>query len=911
MQVPKYIIVKNATGQTVAFLSPESDGLKDCYVDYRLNGESTLEFKLPAINEKIQEITPECTIWVNGKVYSLLKDDAIDVIRDEHGKLWFQVQAHERWIELDYQYPEPYITNDPTTPQPADLAVIIVGGGTDLSGGRFQVGTAVHALYAVLNGSGWSVGIVDVEGIRDLEMEKVSRLELIKAIQEKWGGYLVFDSVNKVVHLRDNGKWQNYTGFQIRYAKNLKHITRTQSNRIITKLYPFGHDDLDIAAVNGGKKYITNFSYTSRECIGIYRNPDIYDQQELLEKATAELELMCRPRYLYRVKIADLRTLPEYNHEDFSVGDYADVIDPDISPNGSRVRILRHRYNVFQPWDCELELGDPQERFVEQLKASFKTSGFIQKTFDSKGKISGYNLVDASVIRQKIANAAIDASKINVGLIFLSDDIWTDNSPAPGYVSWNQHKVYWNGNEYVITAGNTNLKYIYWDNQATSYSASATLPDLTDAGFIIAVNNGGLHELVWNQSIAKKLVGNEMIEEFAIDTSKLADAAVTTAKLANAAVDVNKLADLAVTASKIADGSITTPKLGDAAITAQKIAEQAVTGTKIATAAIGTAHIQNGAITNAHIVNGAIDTAKIADAAITSAKIANAAVGSAAIASAAIGTAHIADGAITNAKIGNAAISEAKIQDGAISTAKIANAAITSAKIANAAVGSAAIANAAIGSAHIGNGVIHTAHIADAAITNAKIGEISANKITSGLLRGIQVQQIASNGTVLADFYKDNNGGKLTLYDNDGEWNVRLGCEGVGGDNVGGTLVLYNNSQYKQRAALAIDGNNDSGILQLYNTNGIGVVGLYAGPTPSLMIRNPSTGIPMTVLTLEYGLINGATIATQVWARSNFAPIVHDHNSVYAAKDHTHWQYVTATDLLSVMQDHIARYHSS
>ena len=108
------------------------------------------------------------------------------------------------------------------------------------------------------------------------------------------------------------------------------------------------------------------------------------------------------------------------------------------------------------------------------------------------------------------------------------------------------------------------------------------------------------------------------------------------------------------------------------------------------------------------------------------------------------------------------------------------------------------IARQFIGSVFIADAAIKTAHIADAAITNAKIGEISANKITSGLLRGIQVQQIASNGTVLADFYKDTNGGKLTLYDNDGDWNVRLGCEGVGGDNVGGTLILYNKSQDKQ-----------------------------------------------------------------------------------------------------------------
>jgi hypothetical protein len=310
MQIPKYIIVKHNGKKT--YLSPQADGLKECYLDARLNGESTLEFLLPATSPKLSALTPECEIHAGGRVYTLLKDEAIDTVRDENNKLWTKVMAVERWAELGTQYPEPYICNDPTISNPADLTAIIVGGGTDLSGGLYPVGSAAHALYAVLDGSGWTLGTVDVPGIHDIEMEKVSRLTLIKEIQNKWGGYLVWDSENKIVSLRYGNTWQPYTGFQIRYAKNLKHITRTQSNRIVTKLYAFGHDDLDIASVNNGKKYITNFSYTDKEYTAIYKNQDIYDAQELKDKATIELEFNCKPRHLYKVKIADLRTLPEY-----------------------------------------------------------------------------------------------------------------------------------------------------------------------------------------------------------------------------------------------------------------------------------------------------------------------------------------------------------------------------------------------------------------------------------------------------------------------------------------------------------------------------------------------------------------------------------------------------------------------
>jgi phage minor structural protein len=415
--IPKYIEVKTAAGQRAAFLSPKADGLKDCYPDCRLNGESTLEFLLPANSPKIAELTPECQIWAGGRIYSLLRDEAVDTVRDENNKLWAKFMAVERWAELDTQYIEPYISNDPIIPTPNDLEVIIVSGGSDLSGGRYTVGSAAHALYAILQGSGWSVGTVDVTtGVRDLQTEKISRLQLIKEIQNKWGGFLVWDSVNKIVHLRNANTWQNYTGFQIRYKKNLQHITRTQSNKIITKLYAFGHDGLlDIASVNGGLKYITNYSYTSRTYVGIYKNQDVYYQNELLEKATAELALICRPRYLYKTKMVDLRTLPEYSHEDFAVGDMADVIDPDVAPESPRVRIIRHKYNIFQPWNCEVEIGDPQERLIEKLKASFGTTGFVDGKYNGNGQSSGRSIEDLTITNAKIKD--LSADKITAGTI--------------------------------------------------------------------------------------------------------------------------------------------------------------------------------------------------------------------------------------------------------------------------------------------------------------------------------------------------------------------------------------------------------------------------------------------------------------------------------------------------------------
>lgn len=551
MQIPKHIEVKDVNGKRTAFLSPKSDGSKECWVDTRLNGESTLEFMLPANSGKIEELTPECEIWAGGRVYTLLKDEAVDTIMEENGSLWTKFMAIERWAELDNQFIEPYLSNDPNIPVPADLAVIIVGGGENLSGGVYPTGSAVHAMYAVLQGSGWSLGTVDVLGIHDLEMEKVSRLQLIKEIQKIWGGYLVWDSINKVVHLRSGDFWQNYTGFQIRYAKNLKHITRTQSNRIITKLYCFGKDDLDIASVNDGKKYLVNTSYTPIEYVGIYRNPDIEDAEELKEKGEAELALMCRPRYNYQLKAVDLRTLPEYNHEDFDIGDMADVINSRLKIK-ENVRIIRHKYNIFQPWKCEIDMGDPLERLVEQLKTSFNTAGFINNTFNSSGYMSGGRLVDLSITYKQLGMASVTTQAI-----------------AP--LAVNTEKL-------------ANLAV----EAAKLAESSVTSTKIANAA-------------VGSAAIAQAAIGTAHIGTGVIVTAHIGDLQVVRAKIADAAINDAKIENLAVTSGKIRDLAVTTIKVGNLMITEEKIASLAVSTNKLQNLAVTTAKIDNLAVTNAKI----------------------------------------------------------------------------------------------------------------------------------------------------------------------------------------------------------------------------------------------------------------------------------------------------------------------
>ena len=123
-----------------------------------LNKESTISFSVDRDSEKAKYLTSDSKLEADGKFYTLRGEGAIERDFKEYREI--KIRANERYKDLEDVFPFPFISNDPNTKKPADFATIIVGGGTDLSGGRFEVGTAGHALFAVLNKTGWNVGEV-------------------------------------------------------------------------------------------------------------------------------------------------------------------------------------------------------------------------------------------------------------------------------------------------------------------------------------------------------------------------------------------------------------------------------------------------------------------------------------------------------------------------------------------------------------------------------------------------------------------------------------------------------------------------------------------------------------------------------------------------------------------------------
>lgn len=177
---------------------------------------------------------------------------------------------------------------------------------------------------------------------------------------------------------------------------------------------------------------------------------------------------------------------------------------------------------------------------------------------ESSTQSTNANTEELNIVSADIDSFAIDASKIFTKIPIISGDSWSNNSPSAGYVAWNEHNLYYNGTLCVISEDNTDKKYIYWENNATSYLATNINPTLEDGDFIISTNVDGVHDLAWN-AIANQVIGAAYIQDAAIQTAKIEDLAVTDAKITS------------VTASKIVAAQLSAISADMGALTAGNI----------------------------------------------------------------------------------------------------------------------------------------------------------------------------------------------------------------------------------------------------------------------------------------------------------------------------------------------------
>lgn len=277
-------------------------------------------------------------------------------------------------------------------------------------------GSGGYAMWAALKNSGWSLGICDViakdfdpsidYGCFNVESDMKDVLYNVQNIQSLYGGLLMWDSENQVLNYRaensadyqayDDG-FNDWTGYDFRVGKNMTSLPEiTYDNTIITRGYPLGYGGLNIKAVNDGKTYIDDFSYTDAVYEGYLEQPLIFDtnddsgQKQLLYWGRRELAKRCRPQRSISLSVKDIRTTEGCEHEVFDLGDIVRVFYVDDQSGYERVetqRITVWEYSVFAMWDSLVELDNKTRNLVELFKLIYKSTQDAPSA-NASGKIS-------------------------------------------------------------------------------------------------------------------------------------------------------------------------------------------------------------------------------------------------------------------------------------------------------------------------------------------------------------------------------------------------------------------------------------------------------------------------------------------------------------------------------------------
>ena len=203
------------------------------------------------------------------------------------------------------------------------------------------------------------------------------------------------------------------------------------ASTLITRLYPYGQDDLDISTVNNGKQYIDS---PMVEKIGVYEGFSNFDEceepDELLKLAKWQfsednLERIDIPKYTMTVGYVDVCEAYKYHNLNRpSIGDRVKIFDKSMNTKTLQ-RIITTKIYPFEPRKSTIEVGHPQVT-IDSFFKDIATTNIIQKiqrNGKKEIKTSYWEMMRENVkvsINEALQNENI--AKYQTGALFESPD---------------------------------------------------------------------------------------------------------------------------------------------------------------------------------------------------------------------------------------------------------------------------------------------------------------------------------------------------------------------------------------------------------------------------------------------------------------------------------------------------------
>ena len=334
------------------------DEAKNVCITHELNGSYNLQFEYPIDSAKWQFITTNCICRVGNECFRIR---SIDNNKIYALALYMDAQfKHIQYIGDMLGKTPRYIM----TQLFKDTDIHIMTDAEVKALGMEWVNTATDFFEASK--------ITPIVGVSTLSQTLEKQSTMCELYVDNYNLALV-KQIGK-----DNGN-----ELTLRFNAKSAESSRDAST-LITRLYPYGQDDLDISTVNNGKQYIDS---PMVEKIGVYEGFSNFDEceepDELLKLAKWQfsednLERIDIPKYTMTVGYVDVCEAYKYhNLNSPSIGDRVKIFDKSMNTKTLQ-RIITTKIYPFEPRKSTIEVGHPQVT-IDSFFKDIATSNIIQK----------------------------------------------------------------------------------------------------------------------------------------------------------------------------------------------------------------------------------------------------------------------------------------------------------------------------------------------------------------------------------------------------------------------------------------------------------------------------------------------------------------------------------------------------
>ena len=502
-----YVLDKNET-LLAMFKKDDKNTIINPKINKTQNSETTFTFSIAINNPKWEQIkNPENLYIVNDMMFSTNFEGSFEEIISDNGEEYINVIAYERQKLLSRKFVRAW--NSTTGFDVVDTFMVVVLSNGDLPlknngqlvNSTYTSGSSGYVLDALLYGTGWTTGTCDVEGTFDFETDLIDIYENILKVQEIWGGILVFDSLNKKVHHRDETKFLPYSGYEVKYAKNMQSSENRYNNKIITKLCPLGEGNLNIKSVNDGSEWLTNYTYTDTILEGIVNNPDITEPNQLKAWGERKLQDLCKPSKELTVQTVLLNKIKGYELEELDINHIVDVINyQGIENTIEQLRVVNFEYNLWDFSDATIQLSDITLESTDIFKKAVKATNEISEGTLNSSKIIVYYKGGSSV-EENIKRVDQEITKTKSDFTKADDEIRATVTQTQDGVN-NLTNTVINHTEIITTLG-ASVGNIDASVKELKESTEQSINDIkiTSSELSVAISNVGGNNLIRNSAM--------------------------------------------------------------------------------------------------------------------------------------------------------------------------------------------------------------------------------------------------------------------------------------------------------------------------------------------------------------------------------------------------------------------------